>query len=51
MNHSHFVCGSFEQGVRQGELGEATATSSKVCNYFYRVLINTCASPVSFVFF
>ena len=48
MKHSHFVCGSFEQGVGQGELGEAAATSSKVCKYCYRVLINTCAWPVSF---
>jgi hypothetical protein len=48
VKHSHFVCGSFEQGVGQGELGEAVATSSKVYKYCYRVLINTCAWPVSF---
>jgi hypothetical protein len=48
VKHSHFDCGLFEQGVGQGELEEAVATSSKVCKYCYRVLINTCAWPVSF---
>jgi hypothetical protein len=49
MKHSHFVCGSLEQGVGQGELGEAVASTSKVCKYFYQVLINTCVWPVSFM--
>jgi hypothetical protein len=48
MNHSHFDCGLFEQGDGQGELEEAVATSSKVCKYFYKVLINTCAWPIYF---
>jgi hypothetical protein len=33
VKHSHFVCGSFEKGVGQGELGEAVASTSKVCKY------------------
>jgi hypothetical protein len=48
MRHSHFDCGLFEQGVGQAEMEEAIATSSKVCKYCYRVLINTCAWLVSF---
>jgi hypothetical protein len=42
VKHSNFVCGSFEQGVGQGDLGEAATSSSKVCKYYYQVLINTC---------
>jgi len=48
VRHSHFDCGLLEQGTRQGELEEAVVTSSKVCKYCYRALINTCAWPVSF---
>ena len=48
MKHSHFVCGSFEKGVGQGELGEVVAYSSKVCKYYYQVFINTCVWRVSF---
>jgi hypothetical protein len=48
VKHSHFYCGLFEKGAGQGELEEATTTSSKVCKYYYRFLINTCAWPVSF---
>jgi hypothetical protein len=30
MKHSHFVCGSFEQGFAQRELGEAATSASIV---------------------
>jgi hypothetical protein len=48
VKHSKFFCGSFEQGDGRGELEEVVATSLKFCKYFYLVLINTCAWPVSF---
>jgi hypothetical protein len=47
VRHNHFDCGLFEQWDGQGELEEAVATSSKVCKYCYRILINTRAWPVS----
>jgi hypothetical protein len=36
------------KGFGQRELEEAAATSSKVCKYFYLVLINRCAWPIYF---
>jgi hypothetical protein len=30
MKHSHFVCGSFEQGFGQRELGEAATSASTI---------------------
>jgi hypothetical protein len=48
VKHSHFVCGSFEQRVGQGELGEAVASASKVVSTFFVFINNICAWPVSF---
>jgi hypothetical protein len=48
MRHSNFDYGLFEQLDGQGELEAVVATSSKVCKYCYRVLINTCAWPIYF---
>jgi hypothetical protein len=40
--YCHSDRGSFEQGVGQGGLGEAIATTSTDCKYLFNVLINIC---------
>jgi hypothetical protein len=39
-NHYRFDCGSFEQGVGQGGLGEVVATPSMIVSISLKVLIN-----------